>query len=121
MENKTNRVAPRDLLERALASPNGVRIFFLTQEEAISMRNRMNAVKTEDRKKNNKVYAPTDLSYNSTPYDDLAIVIKSGLLSTQGEAKTLLEKGGFPSQCPGAWLYVLPSGASDQAFIVEEL
>lgn len=27
MENKTNRVAPRDLLERALASPNGVRIF----------------------------------------------------------------------------------------------
>ena len=111
MENKTNRVAPRDLLERALASPNGVRIFFLTQEEAISMRNRMNAVKTEDRKKHNRVYAPPDL----------AIVIKAGLLSTQGEAKTLLEKGGFPSQCPGSWLYVLPSGASDQAFIVEEL
>lgn len=85
------------------------------------MRNRMNAVKTEDRKKNNKVYAPTDPSYNSTPYDDLAIVIKSGLLSTQGEAKTLLERGGFPSQCPGVWLYVLPSGASNQAFIVEEL
>ena len=64
MENKTNRVAPRDLLERALASPNGVRIFFLTQEEAVSMRNRMNAVNTEHRKKNNKVYAPTDPGYN---------------------------------------------------------
>lgn len=120
-ESSTNKVAPRDLLERALSSPKGVRIFFPTQEAAVSMRNRMNSVKTEERRKNNRVYKPGDPSYNTTPYDSLAIVLKSGLLSTEEEARKLLEMGGFPNELPGVWLYVLPEGASDQAFIVEEL
>jgi len=118
--SKRNLVSPRDLLERALASPKGIRIWFNSSQEAIAMRNRMATVKTEERKKSTKIYELSSPLYNSSTYDTLATVIKPGVLSMGDEVKKLAELS--PDEIlNGVWLYIIPEGLSDTAFYVEEL
>ena len=119
-ESTRNLVAPRDLLERALSSPKGIRVWFGSQAEAVAMRNRMSTVKTEDRKKSTKLYSPENPLYNRSSYDDLAIVLKPGELSVGEEIQHLLSLA--PEEAlAGVWMYILPEGQSDRGFIVEEL
>lgn len=119
-ESTMNLVSPQDLLERALSSPKGIRVWFKSEAEAISMRNRMSTVKTRERKKSTKLYEMSSQLYNRCPYDDLAIVLKAGELSRGEEVSRLLN---IPPEerITGVWMYILPQGTSDQAFIVEEL
>ena len=119
-ESTRNLIAPRDLLERALSSLKGIRVWFSSQADAVSMRNRMASVKTEDRKKSTKLYGPENPLYNRSAYDDLAIVLKAGELSVGEEIQHLL--GLAPEEAlAGVWMYILPSGQSDRGFIIEDL
>jgi len=119
-ETARNLVSPRDLLEKALSSERGIRVWFGSQAEAVSMRNRMATVKTEDRKKSTKIYPIDSPLYNASVYDSLAVIIKPGILSIGDEVKKLFSVS--PQEAlSGVWLYVLPQGASDGGFIVEEL
>lgn len=119
-ETTRNLVSPRDLLEKALASERGVRIWFGSQSEAVSMRNRMATVKTEERKKSTKIYDLDSPLYNTSAYDSLAVIIKPGILSVGEEVKKLFSLS--PEEAlSGVWLYILPQGESEQGFIVEEL
>lgn len=119
-ETTRNLVSPRDLLEKALASERGVRIWFGSQAEAVSMRNRMATVKTEERKKSTKIYDLDSPLYNTSSYDSLAVIIKPGILSVGEEVKKLFSLS--PQEAlSGVWLYILPQGESEQGFIVEEL
>lgn len=117
---KINLVAPRDLLERALSSPKGIRVWFASQADAVSMRNRMATVKTQDRKHSCKLYDISSPLYNKSPFDELAIVLKSGIYSINEELQKVLslEPGEIWS---GTWMYILPAGTSDAGFVVEEL
>ena len=119
-ESTRNLIAPRDLLERALSSLKGIRVWFSSQADAVSMRNRMASVKTEDRKKSTKLYGPENPLYNRSAYDDLAIVLKPGELSVGEEIQYLL--GLAPEEAlAGVWMYILPEGQSDRGFIIEDL
>lgn len=107
--------APRDLLERAVQSINGLRVWFATKEEAIAMRNRMNTVKTEDRKQSCKLYEVGSILYNSSTYDGVATVIQPVEVYTENFAP----KPGQPTT--GYWLYVNPESAASQGYYVEVL
>lgn len=119
-ESTRNLVAPRDLLERALSSPKGIRVWFGSQAEAVAMRNRMSTVKTEDRKKSTKLYDLDSPLYNRSSYDSLAVVLKPGILSVGTEVGKLYSIS--PEEAlSGVWMYILPEGQADTGFIVEEL
>lgn len=120
-EIERNAVAPHDLMERALQSPKGIRVFFPRLESAVSMRNRMTSLCVRERKKSTRTYPLDHPLYNTSPYDSLAIVIKPGTMSTQEEVTTLLQQKQFPAVLDGVWLYLLPEGMADLGFIVEEL
>lgn len=119
-EAPQNLIAPKDLLERALASPKGIRVWFKTSADAISMRNRMSAVKTKDRKKSTQIYEFSSPLYNKSSYDSLAVIIKPGIYSRSEELTKILS---LPPEeiWTGVWMYILPEGTSDSGFIVEEL
>lgn len=107
--------APRDLLERALASINGIRVWFPTQEAAISMRNRMATVKTESRKQSRKTYDFDNPLYNTSPYDGVATHIMPVEVFSPG----FEPKAGQPTV--GYWLYINPEVAASAGMYVEEL
>lgn len=120
-ETTRNLVAPRDLLERALSSPKGIRVWFPSEKEAISMRNRMSTLKTSERKKSTKVYPLDSPLYNASPYESLAVVIKAGLYSLPEELKKFSLPESLDVLLRGVWLYILPEGTSDTGFVIEEL
>lgn len=107
--------APRDLLERALQSVNGIRVWFPDQASAISMRNRFATVKTEMRKQSCRLYEPGSELYNKSPYDSVAVHIQPVEVYTEEFAP----KPGQPTT--GFWLYINPEMAASQGFFVEEL
>lgn len=116
MTNKlTTLSGPRDLLERALASTSGLRIWFASKEEAISMRNRMNTVKTQDRKQNCKLYGLDSPLYNTSSYDGINVHIQPVEVYLPEQAP----KPGQPTE--GFWLYVQPETSASTGYYVEEL
>lgn len=116
MTNKARTYStPRDLLERALASTNGLRVWFATKEEAAAMRNRINTVKTEDRKQSCKLYELGSPLYNTSPYDEVACLIQPVEVYLPENAP----KPGQPTT--GFWLYVNPGQAASNGLYVEML
>lgn len=107
--------APRDLLERALASVNGIRVWFATEAQAVSMRNRMNTVKTETRKQSCKTYEIQSPLYNTSPYDGIA----THICPVEVYAPGFEPKPGQPTT--GFWLYVNPESAASSGMYVEDL
>ena len=106
---------PRDLLERALSSINGIRVWFETQAQATSMRNRINTVKTESRKQSCKLYALDSPLYNTSPYDGVALHISPVEVFPEGYEP----KPGQPTT--GYWLYINPESAAANGMYIEEL
>lgn len=116
MTNKIQTLsAPRDLLERALASVNGLRVWFPTESAAISMRNRIQTVKTEDRKQSCKLYDLGSPLYNTSTYDGVACHIQP----VEVYQPDFAPKPGQPTE--GFWLYINPASAASSGFYVEEL
>lgn len=119
-EVPNNLNAPRDLLERALGSKKGIRIWCTSRANALSLRNRLSTVKTAERKKTTRLYPMDSPLYNKCPYDDLSVVLKDGVLSVGDEVRALT---GLPPEevLNGTWLYILPIGEGQRGFVVEEL
>ena len=114
MTDKTRTfTTPRDLLERALNSERGIRIWFDSQKSAQSMSNRIATVKSEDRKKSTKVYSLGDPLYNTSLYDGVAVYTQP-VEVFQGE-----KPEGYPTS--GVWLYLCPAECASQGLFVEEL
>lgn len=66
----------REALDRALSSPNGVRIRTPTRGKAVHLRQRLYKTRAIDRENSMKVYDPQDLRYGTSPYDALVIVLE---------------------------------------------
>lgn len=105
--------APRDLMERAMNSTNGIRVWFGTRAEAQSMKNRMATVKTEDRKQSCKVHPFGHALYNTSSYDGISSHIQP-VEVFQGE-----RPDGYPAE--GFWLYVCPEDSATTGMFIEEL
>lgn len=105
--------APRDLLERALNSPKGIRIWFPDSAKAQAMVNRMSTVKSSDRKLSCKTYPLDHALYNTSSYDGISFYIHP----------VEVYKGPVPEGYPqtGVWLYICPSDAASEGYFVEEL
>lgn len=105
--------APRDLLERALNSEKGIRIWFETEAKAHNMSNRLRTVKTEDRKKSIKIYSPGDEFYNTSVYDGVAIYTQPVQIHKDPVPD------GYPTE--GVWLYLCPDFAAAEGYFIENL
>lgn len=116
MTNKLSTFsAPKDLLERALMSKNGIRIWFATKPDAIAMRNRINTVKSLERKLNCKLYDIESPLFNTSTYDGVACHIQPVEVYTPDFAP----KPGQPTT--GFWLYLNPETCASAGFYIEEL
>lgn len=104
---------PRDLLEKGLNSPNGIRVWFATQEKAQAMINRMATVKTEDRKLSCKTYQIGHALYNTSSYDGVATYTQPVEVHKEPTSE------GYPTS--GVWLYICPPDSASSGLFIEEL
>lgn len=104
---------PRDLLERALNSTKGIRVWFESREAAQSMINRMATIKSEERKRSCKVYEIGSPLYNTSSYDSVATYIMPVEIH-QSDVPD-----GYPQR--GFWLYICPAEDASKGMFVEEL
>lgn len=65
----------RQILERALESPKGIKIPCETRGAAVSLRTRVNYFRTLDRKENKKVYENGHPMWGNSVYDRLLLRI----------------------------------------------
>lgn len=63
----------RAALERALASPKGIKLSFKEKTDAISFRGRIHSFRYLERRENKKIYPEDHVLYSSTPYDPLMV------------------------------------------------
>lgn len=105
--------SPRELLEQALESTKGIRVWFETSAQAKSMINRMATVKTSSRKQSTKTYPFGHALYNTSPYDGIATYIQP-VEVYQGEPSP-----GYPTY--GVWLYICPESFATEGLFIEEL
>lgn len=104
---------PRDLLERALNSEKGIRIWFDSKESAQSMINRMSTIKSEERKRSCKIYDFSNPLYNTSSYDGVATYIQPVEVHKDPVPE------GYPQS--GVWLYICPELEASKGYFVEEL
>lgn len=61
----------RELMQRALDSPKGLRVTLSSPAEAINMRARMNKFRANNRKDNKKIYTPDHPMWGNSVFDAL--------------------------------------------------
>lgn len=59
----------KEVLERALDSPKGIRVTFETTRAAVDFRRRANTYRKQERERSVKLYAPGDPLYGVSIYD----------------------------------------------------
>lgn len=105
--------SPRDLMERALGSKNGIRVRFKDRAQAQSMKNRCTSVISLDRKKSRKIFQPDEPGYGTCPYDQLTFWIL--------EEWALIGAGPEAFKHPWTWLYINSSWNPNNGLVIEEL
>ena len=66
--------ATRELLDRALAPPRGLRVTFPSRERAAAFRNQCYAIRRKDAARSRRVWEPLDKGYGKSPYDELVFL-----------------------------------------------
>lgn len=61
----------RSALDRALASPNGIRVSFETKGQAYRFRQRLNTFRAKDRARNTSIYPQDHPQHNRSVWDTL--------------------------------------------------
>ena len=64
-----------EIFDRACASPNGLRLRCVNKAAATSIRHRMYKLRKKLKEESQKLYDPTDPSWDSTPYDSMVLTI----------------------------------------------
>ncbi len=70
--------ATRELLDRALASPNGVKLTFASRALAIAYRNQCYAIRNRDAARSRRGFESHELGYGKSPYDPLSFRLVAG-------------------------------------------
>ena len=70
--------ATRELLDRALASANGVKLTFSSREVAKAYRNQCYAIRRRDAARSRRVYELHEPEHGKSPYDVLSFRLVAG-------------------------------------------
>lgn len=77
----------RDVLDRALVAPKGIRIRTPSPGQATSLRQRIYNIRRQDHEASQTLYDPGHPSYDASPYDVITVSIEEG-------TNLILHKGG---------------------------
>jgi hypothetical protein len=81
----------RTILERALASANGLRVSFDTWSEACRFRLRCNKARVEDRKASKAMFKPGEPKWNKSQFDCLVLRLGKGETTISIEREKAVE------------------------------
>jgi hypothetical protein len=101
-------VDAKELLERALASPRGIKIKCTTHGEAIRLAHRLNKARVVDRKNNSRIYEFGHPMYNQSDFDRLIVSVPKWV-----------DENGVEQKSQAIWVKIEPRSA--QSYHIEEI
>lgn len=117
---------PRAILERAIGSTSGIRVWFATRAEAVACQNRMSTVKTNLRKRNPddpQLQAFDSVILRIVPADFADVwALALQLSAVKNPEDPAFNDIALPDTLPsGWWLYITPYDGGAQGYLIEEL